>query len=379
MDTPSFFPKARLLALLTALLFGSSWAAAQTVNNPGFEFPFNCSPTTTAAEIAYNPFQRGCVPNWRVTHGSPQIKGDNTNKYAFMFSRDGVGEGIMTAIGTLVANRIYEVSLMSRYNSTPSPSNQIAVKITTNAYSPYYPEPDGGPYPNFNVVWATQFNPQPNVFARNTFQFSVTSTGPYYLWIYPEFWTNGITYNVNVDDVSVTNCLVGSVAFQNTSSVPDLTKTQATISAGRAVKSGPQGDVRVLAGQTVEFNAGMIELRDGFSAEPGSQFTAQFMGQGCAFSRSAGGATVDFESAEASSMQAEPSLSASPNPANDYLKLPEGVSREQVVLYAPSGKPVQLSAADHERLNVQELPEGLYMLYITKDGITTKQRIQIQH
>ncbi|MDO7877363.1 LamG-like jellyroll fold domain-containing protein [Hymenobacter sp. ASUV-10] len=66
---------------------------------------------------------------------------------------------------------------------------------------------------------------------------------------------------------------------------------------------------------------------------------------------------------------------AYPNPASDYLTLPAGAT--QVEFRSVMGKPVLNSSQN--KVDVQNLPDGLYSVTYLLDGKSTTQRIQIKH
>ena len=73
-------------------------------------------------------------------------------------------------------------------------------------------------------------------------------------------------------------------------------------------------------------------------------------------------------------------VQAFPNPANDLLRiLVRGAQLEEARLIATDGRLVHRAQQRTSEINVQNLPEGLYMLQVVTDKGQTTQRIVITH
>lgn len=364
-------------------------ANAQSITNGGLDIN-NCNITNDS------PFFNGCVPGWRASHGSPNLKSTG-DLYAYMFAQSGVGEGIFTTVTGLTPNVPYELSFFARGYGGPTLSVKLATNLGTGGSSA-----GGGSIPGASTVWNQSFYPTNPVWTQYTVQLTVPTSGNYQLWFYPETATrNSTKYEVHINGVSLdpAGCLTRDVLFQNTAAFPQDTRTQGTIKAGSSVNPFiNNGPAQILNGQSVILGAGtVIEFREGFSAEEGAYLTANYVGSSnCAASRPANSddwwyvtpkesapndSTMGYSinrAAGRTSVEA-----AYPNPAVDVLTIPSGGQDAKATLYNQHGKVCRQltlpSKVKQTNLQVDDLPAGLYSLrIITTDGRITMQQIEIR-
>lgn len=363
------------LALATALLLYAATSQAQLIGNGGFDSS-NQSCTNTSS-----PFFAGCVPSWRASHGSPQIKGSG-DVFAYMWSESGKGEGIFTQLTGLTANTRYELAFSIRGFNNPL----LAVKIATNMVSSGTEKPDGGNIPTYNAVWSQRYYPNPT-WTQYIVQITVPSNGDYQLWIYPETSAADHThYDVYVNDVSFdpVDCLTRNIYYQNTNSIPILTKTKGTIAAGQQVTTLQGiGPASVRNGQSVILVASQqIKLESGFSAEQGADFQALIGATSCAVSRLnyawwTATPVSTTSSTDSSSVaptqqafrQSQNSTTIYPNPAADQLTITVAVegsdsNQQQAIIansYGVDVKRINLRGGP-ATISIKELPAGIYYM-----------------
>ncbi|MFD2787927.1 T9SS type A sorting domain-containing protein [Hymenobacter rubripertinctus] len=68
---------------------------------------------------------------------------------------------------------------------------------------------------------------------------------------------------------------------------------------------------------------------------------------------------------------------AYPNPADEKITVPTDAEKIEVI--NQYGKVILNHPKSVDQLNLTNLPDGLYMLRITRDGKTETQRLQIKH
>lgn len=385
---------------------------AQTLPNYGF------TNVTCAISWGYMPSITHCLPGWSASHGLPHldhrnypVPGDPTptrvntvHMYQVLNQTDGNrSDGMYAECYFPAGNSSYELTfdLTHQYQyGFGSVSVSLATNLVPNSTASF---PQVEPT-TANVVWTQNVSLSsipPDSWITALVNVVPPTAGTYQVWIRPDpttlpgptpltdsTWASGGMFVTNVR-FSPPPCPTSDVFVQNNTSLPTRVLTQGRITAGQAVTTGPQGPVVVQAGQTVEFAAHTeVALLDGFSAVPGALFDAHLIGLGCAYPRPARVpptttslplGTSASPAGHSSPCRHNEALSASPNPANEYLQLPAGIRREQAVLYNGAGVPVHLPPARQGQLDVRALPQGLYLLYLTSGGTTTKQRIQIIH
>lgn len=264
----SFCWSPRFIALLTTLLAARLQAEAQLLSNGSFNSSSSCIATDPDT-----PFQRGCVPGWSASHGSPQIKGAAPNQYAYFWSYGtaGAGEGIYSALA-LTPNQRYQVNFWSRNSNAGGPSTtRVNVELASNLI-PNTTTTGVGTVPNPASRTLLLQQTLTTTWAPYTLQFAAPNWASTQLWFYaPSTTSASQQYDVNVDSIRVTSCLTGDLFYQNIPALGELARTQGKIFAGTAVTtSRPQGPVVVQSYQTTSFRAlKEIALLDGFSVNRG--------------------------------------------------------------------------------------------------------------
>ncbi|MDQ2769610.1 MAG: hypothetical protein M3Y54_03820 [Bacteroidota bacterium] len=279
MQMLMFLMRSRGFALLLLLWFVSPWAGAQSLTNGGFDnINAGCSNNIVSRT---NPFADGCVPGWQSSHGTPDINGAPGDYYAFMYGGlygGSVGsEGIFTSYA-FQNNVQYQFTFWARnvglQSGTPTLIINIADGLTERGYQGTTPQspPTAG-------VTRREVGRQ-NVTGAWV-QYTVNFTAPAaasQFWLYPEASVNVNTspHQIEVNGLAiVSSCISGNVYYQNTSSLPVMTKAQGSILSGQQVTGGTPGPVTIGTGQTVAFRVLQeIALQDGFNANAGVEFSA---------------------------------------------------------------------------------------------------------
>jgi hypothetical protein len=379
-----FFPKRAFVFVL--LLLNGLLVQGQSITNGSFDVISASCGTSSVIINRKNPFADGCVIGWQSSHGTPQLQtnGSSTGALDYVALLNGSvsgttygSSGIFTPY-TFTSGTKYEILYWARgspSNSSTGITIAIANGLQPDSYygtNPAQPPASGitkqlVKYQHFN---SSDFSDWKLYTA--TFVATMDATQ---LWLYSTPVSGDQTNAASLNNLTITTtCFTDDDYFQNTSTLPALEQTQGSIYAGNsATGAPPYGPVVVAAGQTVQFAASKeIQLKDGFSAVEGSSFSAQFVGVGCAYSRVASSPLAVAPS------QLPVKLTASPNPATDYLHLPEGV--KQVALYNSKGEQLIVQAVhSNSQLDVRELPNGLYLLRMVQDGIAATQKIVIKH
>jgi hypothetical protein len=176
---------------------------------------------------------------------------------------------------------------------------------------------------------------------------------------------------------------VSDVYVQNTSSLKGTTSAGKNLYAGRAVANTTNGDVVIRSGQNVGFTAREgILMSDGFTVEAGATFAAYIDGGVCSSARLASEEAVAYKptseqtSSRSFTGQEQQIATAYPNPTAATLILPEGV--ENVTLLDQQGRPMQVRSKSG-KMNVQNLPDGMYNLQMQQNGKVVNQHIEIKH
>lgn len=253
-----------LITALNFIMIGSHFAQSNIANNYDFEN------TLTGCDDCEFP---QCVPFWSSSHGTPQVTTDGSNKQVALWSQEpGIGEGIYQRI-IFIPGMEYKIRLKARTTTLGDPINDdhgtFVVALTTSVG--YQCGSFQRPSINFmqQVAQETVYNT-----SWTTYEFDIgpLANGYSQLWIYASNVDNtDVTQWLNIDDVEVLYDCPENVYYQNTTSLPFRTKRSDFIVAGKAVTSGTNGDVQVLSGQQVFFEAGnQILLKDGFSALTGA-------------------------------------------------------------------------------------------------------------
>jgi hypothetical protein len=180
---------------------------------------------------------------------------------------------------------------------------------------------------------------------------------------------------------------ISDVYVQNTSSLNGTTSAGKNLYAGRAVTNTTNGDVIIRSGQNVGFTAReSISLSDGFAVGAGATFAAYIDGGVCSSARLAAEGmsqeTIAYTAANEKTSsrsftgQEQQIATAYPNPTAATLILPEGV--ENVTLLDQQGRPTQVRSKSG-KMNVQNLPDGMYNLQMQQNGKMVNQPIEIKH
>ena len=385
----------RIIFVYICFLFScvGNTAYSQCLQNSDFSqltCTYNVCPT-----ISY-----GCVPNWYVSHGSPQVfgtSGDASN-YALMWS-NGASEGEgMFANYEFVANRQYIITM--RVSSFASHDESGVFKLfAANNLVDQAPHYCGGgssiPINNTKELIIEQNFASNQSWTVFTYTFTPTANFSQF-WMYPQLTLGNYQYIWYVDYVSICPDPCSSVYFNNGTVPPgDLKYSQ--IFAGSSAGSGGSGTVTVSNVATTNLIAAQkIELLPDFEATVTSGSFSASIANNCDSSigdrkillpgrQNDKYPIVDHKSAELdlliSNTNRNPlanEVSVYPIPSKGAVTVKSGSPDGSNAIFSVtdlSGKEVfntyNKTNSSSSNLDLSKLPNGIYFLNIkTADGIS---------
>ncbi|HVT84720.1 MAG TPA: T9SS type A sorting domain-containing protein [Chitinophagaceae bacterium] len=268
--------KATIISLLVFIFLFSNTSNAQCLENGDFaEF---CGVQPSGCPY----FSYPCVPNWKRSHGTPQIMVPDANPidnlaYMWFANSNGLrGEGIFASF-TFRKNTSYIITI--RLNATTAASGQTFLYAANNMTEGAITSTCGDPLP---TVSSKELIGQINEYnlGWKIYTISFTPTSDYsQLWLYP-YTTSASQFNLYVDYVfACPDTCTGTVIYNN-GQVPVGDTKAGYIYAGSSAGTGGSGIVTVVPDQTTTFiAANEIDLLPDFTATVTSgQFIAKIMG-----------------------------------------------------------------------------------------------------
>lgn len=385
--------------LILFIAWGYTLSHAQFVETfENLQCPF--PPRTSTFSHA---FQKGCVPSWSASHGTPRIV-----EYNGMFAGIREYEGIF--INTPIEKEIpYTIKLRVRAGDGGGEPDQFTIYVVgangmVNSEGSF-------PSPVDRQVLATiQTNNWQEIEEVVSYNL-IASRNFSNLWFYFEASTLGNNYGLLIKQISLTkNCPSQSNAFyQNVTLTGTLQKQAVIITMGENITSSipsgkvvfqPMGSQSFAAEKYIEVSNG-VEIAENNNVE----FKTYLSGLNCIVSppntclngiKDANETYIDcggvcpsacqFRLEEAGTTNAIPTttLGFFPNPCNgrlEYRLAPsEGNFTIEILDCLGITKLVMHTVATSGTIQLQDLPNGSYLAKVTDSlGNTQHQRIEIQH
>lgn len=361
------------------------------------------SQMTCAYDNSCYVLKNGCVSNWYVSHGSPQVFGSNgdATNYALMWNIDpGNGEGMFTNYN-FIGNRTYIITLRVSSYASVAETGRFRLYAANNLVDA--PICGGGASIPSNSTNQKIFD---QAFAANEnwtpFTYSFTPTSNFsQFWMYPILPAGGPQYILYVDFVSICPDPCSSVYFNN-GQIPLGDQKYNQIFVGSSAGAGGSGAVSVSGTSTTNLIAAQkIELLADFEASVTSGSFSATIADNCEGSISSRKTPflnkenntyplLDHISAELDlsipnddnrRRGNETSMYPVPSAGNITIKIaPKTDQQTSLSVTDLSGKEVfntfNKSNSPLINLDLSNLPNGIYFLKIkTKGGATTKKII----
>ena len=148
-------------------------------------------------------FNNGCVPNWSHTERTPSIHGFGTNPFAWMWSYNNRGEGIVTDFDFEEGETYticFRIMADDKNSGDPNVANNATINfVATNNAGAIVANPTG------DLIFQETMGPYLNVWTTISVQFTPTADFSQ-LWIFPFMAdpSDGISQaELSVDDISI--------------------------------------------------------------------------------------------------------------------------------------------------------------------------------
>ena len=255
-----------ILILTTLEVLGQS--------NGGFEDNDADGCRNSTGTNTISPFNKGKVPNWNASHGTPQIQKDGCSsgqgdvhsgsEAVFMAYTSSNKEGIFQDI-SIKKDESFNVALFAR-----GPNSKVVIKFTKNLTNSDGSNAASIPNPSSQQLVIEQS-------LTNTWQ-EVRVDEIIADADYSQVWIYSLDGTILVDDFSFfKSCCEPFKLWQNITNPPSTYVNNYIVAGEDITSSQPKGKVIIKAdAELTEFHAGQsIELLPGFETEPGAQFSAE--------------------------------------------------------------------------------------------------------